>query len=386
MSEFFFFYGPLRDESLRRIVIGRPSHAQPALLRGYCVTHVSRDDPGPDLPVLDEGKGVVEGALVRLSTPERDRVDFYEYGLSAEQVEVEVADETVPALCYRLAVDGARSGGRSWSFDVWTTERAALVRAAASDVMLGFGRYAASVMAARRPLILARAASRLRAEAETVPDTLDRPMTAADVSVKSRALGYANFFAVEDYTLAHKTFAGGQGADLERAVFISADAACLLPYDPVRDRVLLIEQFRPGPMARGDRSPWLLEPVAGRVDPDETPEQAARREAVEEAGLSVDRLVAAPNYYPSPAAKAEFLYNYIALADLPDTLPQGGGLEHEGEDIRSHLVPFAQLMAMVESGEARNGPLCVLALWLERLRPKLRAEAGIADTRGPVSA
>ena len=60
MSEFFFFYGPLRDESLRRIVIGRPSHAQPALLRGYCMTHVSRGDPVPDCPVLDAGEGVVE--------------------------------------------------------------------------------------------------------------------------------------------------------------------------------------------------------------------------------------------------------------------------------------------------------------------------------------
>lgn len=386
MSDLFFFFGTLRDDALREIVAGRDCPSQPAQAPGSRLARARSGDRLLDFPVLQAGEDAVDGALVRLSVTERARFDFYEHGLEAAPIEVVAAGARISALYYRPSHSGLDASDQGWTFDAWCAARAALTRAAAHDLMLGFGRYSASVMMARYPLILARAASRLRAEAEGVPDTLGRQMTAGDITVKSRELGYANFFAVEDYTLSHKTFAGAHGADLERAVFISGDAACLLPYDPVRDRVLLIEQFRPGPMARGDRRPWLLEPVAGRVDPDETPEQAARREAVEEAGLSVGRMIAAPNYYPSPAAKAEFLYNYIAVADLPDALPRAGGLAHEGEDIRSHLVPFAQLMTMVESGEARNGPLCILALWLERIRPKLRAEVGIADAQGPVSA
>ena len=75
-------------------------------------------------------------------------------------------------------------------------------------------------------------------------------------------------------------FGGGQSAPLLREVFVATDAALVLPYDPLRDRVLLVEQFRMGPYGRGDPRPFLLEPVAGRIDAGETPEEAARREGL----------------------------------------------------------------------------------------------------------
>src|SRR5690606_6735551 len=184
------------------------------------------------------------------------------------------------------------------------------------------------------------------------------------------------FFAVEDHRLRHRRFDGSMGETLDRAVFVSCDAAVVLPYDPRRDRVLLVEQFRSGPMARGDRQPWLLETVAGRVDPGETPEEAARREAREEAGLDLGRLLPACGFYPSPAAKSEYLYTFVGLADLPDSRPGSGGVAGEGEDIRTHVVGFARLMELVESGEINNGPLIVLALWLAARRDRLRAEVG----------
>jgi hypothetical protein len=92
--------------------------------------------------------------------------------------------------------------------------------------------------------------------------------------------------------------------------------------------------------------------------------------------VTLDALIPAPNFYPSPGAKTEFLYCYLALADLPDGAAQPGGLEEEGEDIRPHLIAFSELMALIESGEVENAPLLVLALWLERMRPGLRAAAG----------
>ena len=147
----------------------------------------------------------------------------------------------------------------------------------------------------------------------------------------------------------------------------------VLPYDPVRDRVLLVEQFRAGPYARGDANPWQLEAIAGRIDPGEGPEEAARREAVEEAGLQLGALLPVAAYYPTPGAKTEYLYSYVALCDLPDGSAGVFGVASEAEDIRGHLLAFDALMALVASGEASNAPLILTALWLQRERARLRS-------------
>ncbi|MGB5870909.1 MAG: NUDIX domain-containing protein, partial [Albidovulum sp.] len=188
---------------------------------------------------------------------------------------------------------------------------------------------------------------------------------------------YAAYFSVEEYALRYRRFDGEMSAELERAAFISGDAAIVLPYDPIRDRVMVIEQFRVGPYARGDANPWLIEAIAGRVDGGESPEEAARREAVEEAGLTLEKLIAGPDYYPSPGAKAEYLYSFVGIADLPDAAAGTGGLEDEDEDIRSHVIPFAQLMALIASGEVNNAPLIILAYWLDGQRPALRGGPAI---------
>lgn len=185
---------------------------------------------------------------------------------------------------------------------------------------------------------------------------------------------YNAYFAVEEHDLNYRRFDGSMGPLLNRAVFISGDASIVLPYDPVRDRVMVIEQFRAGPYARGDANPWLLEAIAGRIDGGETPEEAARREAVEETGLHLKKLLPGPRYYPSPAAKAEYLYSFIGIADLSDDKAGKGGLASESEDIRSHIITFDRLMELVSSGEVDNAPLLVLAYFLQALRPGLLKE------------
>jgi 8-oxo-dGTP pyrophosphatase MutT (NUDIX family) len=123
---------------------------------------------------------------------------------------------------------------------------------------------------------------------------------------------------------------------------------------------------------RGDAQPWQLEAIAGRIDPGETPEDAARREAVEEAGLVLDALLPVAQYYPSPGICAEFLYSYVAVTDLPDGAAGVFGVEGEAEDIRGHLISFDALMALVASGEAGNAPLILTAYWLAQNRDRLR--------------
>ena len=138
--------------------------------------------------------------------------------------------------------------------------------------------------------------------------------------------------------------------------------------------MLLIEQIRSGPLARGEARPWLIEAIAGRIDPGETPEQAARREAVEEAGLHLTTLLPVAEYYPSPGIMSEYLWSYLALSDLSGQ--QGGtfGLEAEGEDIRSHIVSFDQAMAWQREGRLANAPLILTLFWLQAERARLRAD------------
>ncbi len=273
-------------------------------------------------------------------------------------------------LCRVWLSDGARAG-TPWDEALWRDRWAGVLTATAGDVMALFGQHPAKQMRARYAQMLVRGASRLRAKG--APTELRRRAGPGDVQVTGFRQPYAQFFAVEEYDLRFRRFDGTMSDPVTRAVFVSGDAVTVLPYDPRRDRVLLIEQFRVAPLARGDDQPWLLEAVAGRVDPDETPEQAARREAVEEAGLELTRLLPVAAYYPTPGAKAEFLYSYIGLADLPDR-PQGTfGVAEEAEDIHTHLIGFDRLMALVHSGEVANAPLLLSALWLARERGRLRS-------------
>ncbi len=183
---------------------------------------------------------------------------------------------------------------------------------------------------------------------------------------------FAGFFAVEEFDMVFRRFDGSLSQPVSREVFIGCDAVTVLPYDPLRDRVLVIEQVRTGPMARGDANPWQLEAVAGRIDAGETPEVAARREAVEEAGLHMGRLEFVAGYYPSTAAFSEYLFSYIGLCDLPDGVAGVFGAEEEAEDIRGVLLSFGELIAALAGGEIANAPLILTVLWLQRERGRLR--------------
>jgi nudix-type nucleoside diphosphatase (YffH/AdpP family) len=163
-------------------------------------------------------------------------------------------------------------------------------------------------------------------------------------------------------------------ATVTRAALVAGDAATVLPYDPAADTVLLIEQFRFGPWVRGDLRPWTLEPVAGRIDPGESPEEAVRREAREEAGIGLDRLEKVAAYYPTTGAVSEYVHSFVGLCDLAGRAGTVAGSEAEDEDILSHVISFARLMDLVASGEAENGPLLLSAFWLAANRGRLRRE------------
>lgn len=367
-----FFYGTLCHLPLLHTVLGRQDVAvQGASLAG----HAARWAEGRPHPMLvPDPSGVTRGLLVRgLSAADVARLNYYEDGFAFTtlMLTVDTAGGPAPAQVY-LHRPGQWQAGAPWDLAEWQAGLGEMVTATAGDVMSLYGQAPAAQVLARYGAMLVRGAARARARV-TAPTKTRRVAAQGDVQITRRTQPYANFFAVEEYDLRFRRFDGALSQEINRAAFVSADAVTVLPYDPLRDRVLLIEQFRMGPFARGDAQPWLLEPIAGRIDPGETPQDAARREAVEEAGLRLDDLIEVARYYPSPAVKTEYLYSYIALCDLPDGVAGVFGAEAESEDIRGHLMPFDQLMALVASGEVAVGPLLLTALWLERERPRLRA-------------
>ncbi len=234
------------------------------------------------------------------------------------------------------------------------------------------GDRAPEAISRRLPMIGVWAASRLRGRA-SAPSGGDvvAPRTDNDLRLLTRREPFAGFFATEIWDLSHRRHDGGFTPVMTREGFVSGDAVVLLPWDPVRDRVLVIEQFRLSPALRHDPQPWLLEPIAGRVDAGETVEDAARREALEEADLHIGRLFPAVHHYPSPGMLGEYLYLYVGIADLPDGTAGIHGLASEDEDIRGHLLDRPKLMRMVLDGQIANGPLAMIALWLHAERDRL---------------
>ncbi|TMV92905.1 NUDIX domain-containing protein [Thioclava sp. BHET1] len=370
-----FFYGTLCHPPLLAAVIGRVPEMRRASLTGFAAREACAEGGGLGFPILVPEAGITtRGLLCQLSDKEAEAISWYEWGYRAEQMDVVGPKGLEPARVWHPE-SGHWEVGDLWTLDDWMPRWGALKTEGAREFIREARQIGPEAANRRYGSILLRAASKINAQTAPLPETLRRKATPDDVKIEAQDIGYHGFFLVEDYRLRHRLFDGGQSEPLERAVFVSGDAAVVLPYDPARDRVLLIEQFRPGPMARGEPNPWLIEAIAGRVDPGEPPETTARREALEEAGITLAELIKAPRFYASPGAKTEFIHCYIGVTDLPDEAGSPGGLASEGEDIRPHLVPFSRLMEMVESGEAGNAPLVVLALWLAQNRAQLRAKA-----------
>ncbi|QUJ67874.1 ADP-ribose diphosphatase [Photobacterium sp. GJ3] len=196
----------------------------------------------------------------------------------------------------------------------------------------------------------------------------------SDVEVTAETVLYQGFFRLKAFQFRHRLFAGGWSPSLNREMLDRGHAAALLPYDPVRDEVVLIEQFRIGALA-GDCQPWQLEIVAGMIEPGETAEAVVSREAVEEAGVTVDQMTFITRYLSSSGGCSETLSVYAGCVD--GRLAQGiHGLEDEGEDIRVHVVSREQAYAWVVSGKIENAASIIALQWLQLHYQQLQAKWG----------
>ena len=194
-------------------------------------------------------------------------------------------------------------------------------------------------------------------------------LTGRPVVVLEQTIAYDGHFKISRYRLRHRLFAGGMSRELMREVFERGHAVAVLPFDPERNQVVLIEQFRIGAFGVVDH-PWLLEPVAGIIESGESAPEVARREAAEEAGLEFLDLVPACTYFASPGGSTETCQVCIGRIDVAGV---GGihGLADEGEDIKVHVMALDAALAGLRDGRIHAASTVVALQWLALHRAKL---------------
>lgn len=368
----YFFFGSLRDRALLEIVLDRPVAEQDiatARAQGFATRCVVNEQ----YPVLNPVEGhSADGVVVQnLTTEDVARLEYFEeteYGLG--DITVDTASGPVDAVYFR-ATGKVGELETPWDYDVWWREDRAVAHEAARELMAHRGIIPPEDIETIWTGIMLRARMRVRAAAETpVTGRIRSAYGPEDVDSVAVMRPYTLYFAIEDHHLRHRRFDGTMSDVIQRAVITSGDAVTVVPFDPRRERVMLIEQFRTPLYARGDANPWIIEAIAGRIDIDGTAEGAARREAEEEGGVALGRLEIASSYYPTPGFAAEHLTSFVGEADLSDA---GGtfGLAHEAEDIRAFTLPLDEALEGVASGEINAGPAVLTLLWLQIHRERL---------------
>lgn len=180
---------------------------------------------------------------------------------------------------------------------------------------------------------------------------------------------FEKYFRLDEYSLSHELYGGGNSPVITREIFERGSVVAVLPYDPKRRKVVLIEQFRAGAIEDAD-GPWLIESVAGVIEAGESVQQVAIRECEEEAGCVIQRLQLISEYYVSPGGTSEHCSLFCGMVDS-DGIGGVHGLADENEDIRVMVVDAEQAFAWVREGRIRSSATIIALQWLELNQSKL---------------
>lgn len=191
-----------------------------------------------------------------------------------------------------------------------------------------------------------------------------------DFEILDESVPWGGFWKLKIFTLRYRRFAGGWSARIKRELHCRGEAVGVLLYDPLLDAIGVVEQFRVGAAFR-EGSPWLMELVAGLMEPGETPEQVALRETREESGCEVRELRPVASYFSSPGGTDEYFHLYCARVSLGDArLLHGEASEHE--DIRLHVIPVREAFELQRQGRFNNAHTLIALQWLAAQHAQLR--------------
>lgn len=201
--------------------------------------------------------------------------------------------------------------------------------------------------------------------------------TNQDVEITRKETLYKGFFALNRYYFRHKKFDGSMTEEVAREIFERGHAVALLPYDPVKDEVILIEQIRIAAL-ESSRTPWLLEVVAGMIETGESFEDVARRETEEEAGVALKRCQYIMSYLASPGGTTE--RTAVMIGEVDASRAKGiHGLSEENEDIKVHVVNREQAYRWIEDGIIDNAATIIALQWLQLNYHNIRTQWNKCD-------
>ena len=185
----------------------------------------------------------------------------------------------------------------------------------------------------------------------------------SDYLIQTREKRFNGFLRVDTIKLKHKLFLGDWSPEINRELLVREEAVGVLLFDPKRDEIVLVRQFRVGLVDKGD-SPWILELVAGMVEVGEELAEVALREVREESNAEVSKLIKICDYFSSPGISSEKVRLYLGIVASED---MGGfyGLENENEDIEVVVMPYENAIKVMKKGCLANAMSIIALQWLE---------------------
>ena len=178
--------------------------------------------------------------------------------------------------------------------------------------------------------------------------------------INKRSL-YSGFFNLNKVEFVHQKHDGSWTKNIEREVFSGSHVATLLPYDPIKKEIVLIQQFRAGVISKYDDD-YLYEIVAGMIDKNELPEDTARRECLEETGCKVNKILPILDYFPAPGSSES--HYHIFLGEINSFEGQRiMGLENENEDILVKSFNIDDVRKMMNKNIIKNGLTLIALQW-----------------------
>src|SRR5215472_7414516 len=192
-----------------------------------------------------------------------------------------------------------------------------------------------------------------------------------DVEIAGSQTVSARYLRIDTLRFRHRLFSGEWNAERNYDVLRRGQAVAIVLYDPDRDAVVLVEQFRLPALLAG-RSPWQLEAAAGLIDTDETPQAVAVRETHEETELAViGEPIPIQHYLSSSGNSDEGIFLFCGRVD--STAAAGvHGLPEEHEDIRVVVKTLAEVEVLLDTGAIGSGHSLIGLYWLLRHRDRLR--------------
>tara|TARA_B100000401_G_scaffold426316_1_gene356806 strand:+ start:1299 stop:1880 length:582 start_codon:yes stop_codon:yes gene_type:complete len=172
---------------------------------------------------------------------------------------------------------------------------------------------------------------------------------------------YNGFFEMNEVILKYKKYNGKWSQDIRRELFGGAQVAAVLPYDPVKKEIVMIQQFRPGTVSKNFDN-YLFEIVAGIIDKEEKPEQTAKRECLEETGCKIKKLEPIQGYFPAPGSSESFYHLFLGEVEAFEG-ERIMGLKIENEDIRVRSFKIDQIKEKMQKGEILNGLTLIALQW-----------------------